>query len=227
MKQEPQCDPVAHMTNEVSLGLAGIRSTRPQTMNESTELALRMQADIEMAEHVEAMQQEYETSPGQGLMNEDERLATWYVGKDKQADDMIQTIKNQSAMMIRQIEARRRGMIYAFGARVRATIDRMLQSQGKNKKSVNLLTGRAGYRKQSAKLQIVDAPAILAWAKVNCLDAIKESVSMTGINDYFERTGEVPPGVKRIEERENFYPDASVYTLEAADRPELPEPPIF
>ena len=191
------------------------------------ELALRMQADIEMAEHVEAMQQEYETSPGQGLMNEDERLATWYVGKDKQADEMIQTIKNQAAMMCRQIEARRRGMIYAFGVRVRATIDRMLQSQGKNKKSVNLLTGRAGYRKQQAKLQIVDAPAILAWAETHCPAAIKKSVSMTGINEHFDKTGEVPPGVKRIEERENFYPDASVYTIEAADRPELPEPPIF
>ncbi len=192
---------------------------------ETLGLALRQQEEIELQENAEAANLDYSTSPGAGLMSEDERLANWYVGRDKQSDEAIATIKEQAARMIRAIEARRRGMIYAFGAKVKATIDRMLHSQGGKKKSVNLLTGRAGYRASPERLQIVDADRVLLWAEKCCPQAIKRSVSMSAINEHFKATGEIPDGVIHVESHENFYPPVSIYQLPDTSI-SLPEPRI-
>jgi phage host-nuclease inhibitor protein Gam len=78
-----------------------------------------------------------------------------------------------------------------------------------NKKSRQLPSGKIGWRKAPARVEVQDADKALEFAKQHGLDIqIKESVTKTELKAYIESTGVVPPedtGILYVEPRDVFF----------------------
>jgi len=218
MKQEKPCQLAIPPKNARSAGQSDIQADAPPMMNE---LALRMQEDIELKEHAEALEAEFNSRPKIGTFSNDDELAIWYLGKVNDLDSQIERIKEQAGALIRAAENRKRGLAWKWGGAFKEIIDAKLRSQGGKKRSVDLLTGRAGYRKQAEKLTIIDPAKVLEWADFNCPQAIKRECRITPLKDHFAETGEIPPGVHLTEARDTFYPPVTSYELAHQPQPEL------
>lgn len=216
--KEKPCLALPPRTKPTSQGESDTPTDAQQT---TSDLAQRMQADIELQEHIEALTVEFENRPKIGTFSNDDELANWYLRKAGDFDQAIQTIKDQAAMMIRAIEARKRGLAYKWGGEFKRIIDAKLQSQGGKKRSVDLLTGRAGYRKSPERLTIIDPQKVLDWADFNCPEAIKREPRLTPLKKWLEETGEVPPGTHHTESRDVFYPPITSQELAHQPQPEL------
>jgi phage host-nuclease inhibitor protein Gam len=81
------------------------------------------------------------------------------------------------------------------------------ETDGKKERSVRLLSGTVGFRRNPSSVEITDADALLAWAKENAPNAVKvvESVGKTPIKAHIEGTGEVVPGVEYTPPADRFY----------------------
>lgn len=204
--KEKPCLALPPRKNATSQGESDTRTDAPQTTSESTELALSNQDLIEIQEHDAALEAEWQNRQKIGTFGVEQDLANWYLRKNAEYDQAIETIKEQAAMMIRSIESRRRRLAWRWGGAFKDIIDRMLHSQGGKKRSVNLLAGRAGYRKSAERLTIVDPQKVLEWADFNCPEAIKREPRITPLKQWLDETGEVPPGTHLTESRDSFYP---------------------
>lgn len=99
-------------------------------------------------------------------------------------------------------------LLLRFGGELRAYARAAIAEQGSRRKSVTLPAGRIGFRRAGAKLVIDDEAAVLRWARKTQpnLVVIEESICKSGLNQYFEDTGEIPPSGVRVEpEDEKFY----------------------
>lgn len=141
-------------------------------------------------------------------------LATWYLGKLNEIEAKRALVKEQAAVMLKQLDSLEAYLVYRNGAEFKSCIDGMLQSQGGKKKSVDTLTGRAGYRRSSSKVTIIDTKVVLEWCKANCPQAIEPHIARTTpIKEHIENTGEEVPGVIYQTPQDVFYP--------SSNRPEL------
>ena len=99
-------------------------------------------------------------------------------------------------------------LLLRFGGELRDYTRAAIAEQGGRRKSVSLPAGTIGFRIAGAKLVIEDEEEVLRWAR-NAqpnLVVIEKSISKSGLNQYFEDTGEIPPSGVRIEpEKEKFY----------------------
>ncbi len=140
----------------------------------------------------------------------DERMSLpdWYVLKMHQLDEAEEKIKEQARVMRRSIENHRKALAWKFGAEVRFQIDELLAAQvGKKKKSVDLFTGKAGYRAAKGKVVVHDRKALAAWCVDHCQAALDLTVARTTpIVEHIESTGEIPPGVEFVAGGDVFYP---------------------
>ena len=166
-------------------------------------------------------------------------LCTWYMGKMAEADALEKKLDEQYERMKKEINNRRVGLQYACGPEFRAKIDAMIQAGPRKKdktlkkKSVNLLTGVAGYRQKKETVKVVDEDACKKWAVENLsFDEMSSFVgsllvgamiikwllskrlsvgyinriNTTPLLDYIKRTGEIPDGVELVEAEDTFYP---------------------
>jgi len=99
-------------------------------------------------------------------------------------------------------------LLLRFGGELRDYARAAIAEQGGRRKSVALPAGTIGFRNAGAKLVIEDEEAVLRWARKTQpnLVVIQESISKSGLIQYFEETGEIPPGGVRVDpEKETFY----------------------
>jgi len=99
-------------------------------------------------------------------------------------------------------------LMLRFGRELRDYARASIAEHGDRRKSVALPAGTIGFRRAGAKLVIEDEEAVLRWARKTQpnLVVIQESISKSGLTQYFEETGEIPPGGVRVEpEKDKFY----------------------
>lgn len=137
----------------------------------------------------------------------DRQTANWVVRKVVEARSYGEQIDQWAEAERRR--ARREGAFFLrrFEAELRAWLDSELANQGGKSKSINLPAGRVGIRRLSAKIEVLDQAAVLAWAQHHCPEAIKrvESIRKTPLNEHFQATGEVPDGTTVRDEQDTFY----------------------
>lgn len=142
-----------------------------------------------------------------------ENLPTWFLGQQAMLDALAERVKEQSAVMLRQIETRRRALNWKWGLEFsRQVADDLAAEKGK-RKSVDYATGRAGFRATPGKLTIVDAEQLRAWCEAHYMDGLKLEISKSAIDRYFKDTGEVPPGCHYSPPGDRFYPSVEVPVL--------------
>lgn len=137
-------------------------------------------------------------------------LPTWFLRKHAELDAAKELVFEQYRKMLAQIDARKKALDYQWGAEFKAQVDADLAEQGGKKKSIDYLTGRAGYRTSGGRKTIVieDETAAINAAYMACPDAIKRSLLKSVVQAYVEATGEELPGT-RLETTpkvESFYP---------------------
>lgn len=150
----------------------------------------------------------------------DERMSLpeWYILKMHQLDEADEKIKEQAKAMRKAIENHRKALAWKFGAEVRFQIDELIAAQGGKKKSVNLMTGKAGYRAANGKVNVHDRKALASWCVDHCQAALDLTVARTTpIVEHIEATGEVPPGVEFVAGGDVFFPRVNQAALPQED----------
>ena len=151
-------------------------------------------------------------------------LAEWYLGQQAQIDAMREQVKKQQEVIFRHLMTQENALKYRWGAQFQEIVDRKLSEQTGKKKSVDFLTGKAGYRVKPAKITIKDRAEIKAWCEEHCLDALELVVQRTTpLKEHIESTGEVPPGVEYTPKRDAFFPALLHPSLEEELRAALPD----
>lgn len=178
---------------------------------------------MELQALAEVLTSEFQTEMELNVARFDTRtsMATWYLGKLAELEARRITIKQQAKVMLTQIDGAEKYIAFRWGDEFKGCIEAMLQSQGGKKKSIDLLTGRAGFRKKDSSIFIRDSAAALKWCKDHCPDALEQHIARTTpIKEHIEsginrQTGEIPevPGVEYNPPTNHFYP--------SSNRPEL------
>ena len=76
-----------------------------------------------------------------------EGFCEWYLRIMAECDAVAERIQQQAEVMLREVETRKKSIQYFKGQEFRQRILAMLEANGGTKKSINLLTGKAGLRK--------------------------------------------------------------------------------
>ncbi len=137
-----------------------------------------------------------------------ENFCTWYVDIWNGVEEAKARVTAQYEAMIRGLESKQKSLQYFKGQEFRQRIAAMIEATGGKKKSINLLTGKTGYRTVKGTLQINDEEAAMAWAEQNCPEAVKVTKRLvkTPLMDYLKDTGELPDGCELTDDVEKFYP---------------------
>lgn len=164
--------------------------------NDSKDLA---PANPEMAAIIER----YQSDPDR----QNYTFQEWFLLMDGRLTLAAETIKAQAERMLAQVEAQRKALHWRYGPDFRTRVEADLQSH-KGKRSIDYLTGRAGFRKTPAKLVVTNAKELTDWAAVNCPDAVRmePKLHVTPVRKMIESTGEEPPGCRYIPAQDRFYP---------------------
>lgn len=154
----------------------------------------------------------------------DQWLPDWYLGQQAQIDAMREQIKTQMEVLLRHLMTQEKALKWKWGAQFQVIVDQRLAEQSGKKKSVDFLTGKAGYHVKPAKITITDRAEIKAWCEENCLDALELVVQRTTpLKEHIQSTGEVPPGVEYTPKHDAFFPPLLHPSLEEELRAALPD----
>lgn len=139
-----------------------------------------------------------------------------------QAERMVATIKesNDAVVRIKQLrelvnhradslisreETKIKNATDALEPFVKGVVSENLKVNPKAKKSLDFLTGSAGFRKGKAKIEVEDEEkAIRACNELSIKTIIKVSVSKSAVMDYVKNGGNAPDGTKYVEGDESF-----------------------
>ena len=154
----------------------------------------------------------------------DDWLAEWVLSKIARFKDARELIKKRRKEMIDHIDAEERALFYKWGKPFKDQIDERINLQGGKKKSVNFLTGRAGYRKAKGSISIENNQAAIDWA-VDNLSSADLKIAIAGLNktplvesvtlaekvdeetgEIYNEVGGVPDGCIYYPVCEKFYP---------------------
>jgi hypothetical protein len=129
--------------------------------------------------------------------------ATFVIAAIQQVEAGIEARSHQVQVMNAVAER----YVEALKARYGLAIEHVVSGElaGQKTKSLKLVTGvgtepaKVGFRKTRAKLDVVDAEAVMAWASENCPEAIKVPepkpyIVKTPLLEHVKATGEVPEG---------------------------------
>lgn len=175
---------------------------------ETTALTTVDQAFAELGEMLEAdakhAEKQYEEAGVDWLPN-------WFLGKKAELDAARERIKEQAAVMLRQIDGVEKALWWHYGVDFMSQVSRDINAQDGKKRSMDYHHGRAGYRKVSSKPTVVidDSEKAVAYAMVSLADdAVKQTVSTKAVLDHFKATGEELPGthIEQTEEKDSFFP---------------------
>ena len=180
---------------------------------ENDEMIAMLEADLELARRV---------------TNSDDWLPEWFMGRTARLKDAREAIKKRYREMMDHLDAEERALHYKWGKQFKQEIDDKLALQGGKKKSVNFLTGRAGYRASKGTIIIEDNQAAKVWA-VNNLDpdelkACISSMNKTPLAEKVELAEKVDPDTGEIYHEAKNVPDGCRY-IPAGDK-FYPYPPV-
>ena len=145
-----------------------------------------------------------------GFHVHDAATANWVVRRILECRRYAERAKAYAAAEVARAEREERFFRWRYGRELEAWFDRERESSnqpGPQRKSLNLPAGTLGRRTCGAKLEVLDAKSVLAWARTHCPDAIavEEKLAKSKLNAHFERTGDLPDGVVLTEAKEVFY----------------------
>lgn len=102
----------------------------------------------------------------------------WVVRKIVEARHYTQRIAEFSEAETQRARREEEFFLYRFGPQMRHWLEQELAQRGGRSKSILLPAGRLGLRHSGPKIEVLDQATVLAWAKVNCPDAIKRTESI-------------------------------------------------
>ena len=156
--------------------------------------------DIAEAEAIRALEQ----PQWPGVVNDD--TAAWVAGKLVSYDEEEQRIELQAQRLIEKVRSRRRGFEARFLDELRRYCDERLGDH--RTRTLSLLTGDCCFRKIPGGVRVVDKVLTQAWADERLPTAIATKVVKTlidsEIKEHARVTGELPPGVEVVPDRETF-----------------------
>jgi len=151
-------------------------------------------------------------------------LPQWFLGKKNEAKAARKLVKEQAKRILRQIDNREKALDWHWGAAFREEVTQEIKRSG-NRKSVDYLTGRAGFHtsKERITTDVVDTAIAIEYLSVHCPEAVNRSINKSNLNDYVEATGDAIPGVsiQMVSSKENFYPAIEEQPLLAEKQPLL------
>jgi len=136
-------------------------------------------------------------------------LPNFFLGKLDDCARARERIKEQAAIMQRQVQTIEKALWWKYGVPFMAQVKQDRLAQGK-KKSVDYHHGRAGWRTVGGKPQLIfdDEEEALANAEILCPEAVSRKLKPSEIKAYIEKTGSSLPGthLEETEKAERFYP---------------------
>lgn len=140
-----------------------------------------------------------------------EDRAAWAVNKLLGYDEEAERVALQAQRMIDDIKKKRASFLGRFEEELRAWLSKELNGRKGKKRSVDLLTGRIGFRRKPGGFRVKQEEAVLAWAleqkggKEAGLFKEVPVLSRTAVKEHHEATGEIPPGCEITEDSDTFY----------------------
>lgn len=138
-----------------------------------------------------------------------EKMPEWYIGKKAELNAAREIIKEQAKRMLAQIDAREKVIDWNWAEQFQAQVNTDLRAQGGKKKSIDYLTGRAGWRSTGGKptLVVEDEAKALAMAELMCPEAVTRKLKTSVLLKYAQANE--PLDGTRVEQTgkvESFYP---------------------
>ena len=147
-------------------------------------------------------------------------LPQWYLGELaalKAAKDVLTVQYNK---MLAQIAAREKALDWKWGRDFQAQVQRDLDVQPGKKRSVDYLTGRAGFRKSGggAKLLVSNEVRALNAAHDAYPELLSEKLDRKAVKQHLEQGGELPGAtLVQTDAKNNFFPSVTQPLLEQGD----------
>ncbi len=137
----------------------------------------------------------------------DQVSANWVVRRIIAARAYADHVKQWAEGELRRAEREEQFFWLRFGAQLKNWTANELSRQKTQRKSIKLPAGMLGFRNIAPKLVVLDERTLLTWARRELPEAIKvtETISKTSLNEHFDKTGEIPSGVKVEDAKEQFY----------------------
>jgi Gam-like protein len=137
----------------------------------------------------------------------DRDSANWVAKRVLEAERDVEDAKAWLQRLVRRAERQREFFLRRFGAEMEAWARSELVKLKGRCKSIDLPSGRVGFRMLGEKLVVDDEEAALTWAKRYCRPAVVtvQKLSKSALNEHVKRTGEVPNGTSVQQKKEVFY----------------------
>lgn len=161
----------------------------------------------------------------------DAASANWLVRRIVETRSYADRVRAWAAIEVRRAEREERFFIHYYGSQLEQWTRAEIETLGGRRRSICLPGGTVGFRRSRARLLICDEAELLRWChshlvdaltleinatgadacklrqwcRTNCSEArINESVSRSGLDQYFRSTGEYPQGTE-ITSQEKFF----------------------
>ncbi len=152
--------------------------------------------------------QDAEPSVPETFCVRDAESANWLVRRILEARAYAERVAAWAERERRRAQREEEFFLARFGPQLRTFAAREIAKSGGRRKSLNLPSGRIGFRAVPAKIVIEDEIRVIEWARVHCPDAVQkvESIAKAVLDQHVASTGEIPPSGVRVEEAgERFY----------------------
>lgn len=147
-------------------------------------------------------------------------LPQWYLAQWTKLDAIGEALTVQYNRMKAQIVGRRKALDWKWGRDFHAQVVKDLDVQPGNKRSVDYLTGRAGFRKSGggATLLVTDEAAVIKAADGRFPQLLKKTLDRPAIREYLEG-GDSVPGVTLVQTdaKDSFFPSVTQPLLGQGD----------
>jgi hypothetical protein len=158
----------------------------------------------------ETFSEPHPTAP-EGFSVRDEGTANWLIRKVLEARHYAEQVASWAQRELRRAEREEQFLLYRFGQQLEDWTRRQLAAPedmaSRGRKSIHLPAGSVGFRREPAKLLIVDERALTEWCRVHLpsATAVVQHVHKAAVKEHVAATGELPPGAELREGGERFF----------------------
>lgn len=134
-----------------------------------------------------------------------DEAASWVVNQILSADDEIRRITIQSKTLLAAAQARLTRLHERFDTELAEYVSTRLRP---GSRTLHLPHGSCGFRRVPGGPRVVDHDAVILWAREHLPEVIREEVVVSldarVVADHCRKTGEIPPGVEIVPDRDTF-----------------------
>ncbi|MGC4031355.1 MAG: host-nuclease inhibitor Gam family protein [Tepidisphaeraceae bacterium] len=138
----------------------------------------------------------------------DEKTANWLVKRIQQSREYAARVKAWAEQELRRAAREEATLNFLFGRQIESWAKDEIGKFNGRRKSLCLPAGTVGFRSQPTRLVVDDETRVISWARQNLPSAIVvvEKLSKTTLNEYTEKTGDIPDGGVHVEvAQEKFF----------------------